>query len=134
MPQFRRREFLASLIGFPTILNSFEGLNNRFNASRRLKTSLNAFSFNKQLLDGSMSVFDLLQFCADTGFEGVDITGYYLKGYPVVPSDEYLNSVKRAAFRLGLEISGTGVRNDFTIADTPSMFSQSSQEISLSWQ
>jgi hypothetical protein len=51
------------------------------------------------------------------GFEGVDITGYYLKGYPVVPDDEYLFKVKRMALRLGLEISGTGVRNDFTISD-----------------
>jgi hypothetical protein len=31
--------------------------------------------------------------------------------------DEYLFKVKRMALRLGLEISGTGVRNDFTIAD-----------------
>jgi len=54
---------------------------------------------------------------AATGFEGVDITGYYLKGYPAVPDDEYLFKVKRMAFDLGIEISGTGVRNDFTIAD-----------------
>ena len=64
-----------------------------------------------------MTISDMLDFCADTGFEGVDITGYYFKGYPQVPSDEYLFEIKRKAFRLGLEISGTGVRNDFTIAD-----------------
>ena len=69
------------------------------------------------LLDGSMTISDMLDFCAATGFEGVDITGYYFKGYPQVPSDEYLFQIKRKAFRLGLEISGTGVRNDFTIAD-----------------
>jgi sugar phosphate isomerase/epimerase len=59
----------------------------------------------------------MLDFCAATGFEGTDITGYYFKGYPQVPSDEYLFQIKRKAFRLGLEITGTGVRNDFTIAD-----------------
>ena len=64
-----------------------------------------------------MSIPDLLEFCAATGFEGVDITGYYFKGYPQVPSDEYIYLVKQKAFRLGLSISGTGVRNDFTIAD-----------------
>jgi sugar phosphate isomerase/epimerase len=85
--------------------------------AKGLKTSLNAFSFNKYLLDGSISIDELIDFCADTGFEGVDITAYYFKGYPQVPADEYLFDIKRKAFRAGLEITGTGVRNDFTIAD-----------------
>ena len=85
--------------------------------SKGLKTSLNAFSFNAPLSDGTMTISDMLDFCAATGFEGVDITGYYFNGYPQVPTDEYLFQIKRKAFRLGLEISGTGVRNDFTIAD-----------------
>ena len=117
MPLFHRREFLASLIGLPVAFNSFDGAKRTGAVTKRLKTSLNAFSFNKALMDGSMTIFDLLQFCADAGFEGVDITGYYLKGYPVVPDDDYLYKIKRMAFDLGLEISGTGVRNDFTIAD-----------------
>ena len=117
MPLFYRREFLSSLIGLPVAFSSLDGAKRTAVVAKRLKTSLNAFSFNKALTDGSMSVFDLLQFCADTGFEGVDITGYYLKGYPAVPDDDYLYKVKRTAFGLGLEISGTGVRNDFTIAD-----------------
>jgi len=116
MPLLYRRDFLSSLIGIPLVLNT-KGSARQIKGSNRLKTSLNAFSFNKPLLDGSMTVFDLLEYCAATGFEGVDITGYYLKGYPAVPDDEYLFKVKRMALRLGLEISGTGVRNDFTIAD-----------------
>ena len=119
MPLLPRRAFLSSVIGVPFFLGE-KGEHKKVGIPRltkRLKTSLNAFSFNKPLTDGSMTVFDLLQFCADVGFEGVDITGYYLKGYPVVPGDEYLYKVKRMAFGLGLEISGTGVRNDFTIAD-----------------
>ena len=116
MPLLHRRDFLSSLIGIPLVLNT-KGSARQIKGSNRLKTSLNAFSFNKPLLDGSMTVFDLLEYCAATGFEGVDITGYYLKGYPAVPDDEYLFKVKRMALRLGLEISGTGVRNDFTIAD-----------------
>ena len=82
-----------------------------------LKTSLNAFSFNTSLLDGSVTIEDMLAFCAANGFDGVDITGYYFKGYPQVPADEYLFNIKRKAFSLGIEISGTGVRNDFTVAD-----------------
>lgn len=117
MPRLHRRNFLTSLIGVPVVFDSIGSFNQIQNKAQRLKSSLNAFSFNKQLMDGSMSVFDLLEYCASTGFEGVDVTGYYLKGYPAVPDNDYLMQVKRKAFRAGLEISGTGVRNDFTIAD-----------------
>ena len=85
--------------------------------AKGLKTSLNAYSFNKPLTNGSMSIAELIEFCAATGFDGVDITAYYFKGYPQVPSDDYLFDIKRKAFKAGLEITGTGVRNDFTIAD-----------------
>jgi sugar phosphate isomerase/epimerase len=119
-----RRKFLSSMIGIPAVISA--GLHmdaqpafaKRFSETANgLKTSLNAFSFNTPLSDGTMTISDLLDFCAVSGFEGVDITGYYFKGYPQVPSDEYLFQIKRKAFRLGIEISGTGVRNDFTIAD-----------------
>ena len=122
--QFNRRKFLASIIGMPVIATIYPGLNSVAaavkdpgNISNGLKTSLNAYSFNAPLTDGSMTISDMFDFCADSGFEGVDITGYYFEGYPVVPPDEYLFQIKRKAVKLGLEISGTGVRNDFTIAD-----------------
>jgi sugar phosphate isomerase/epimerase len=82
-----------------------------------VKISLNAFSFDKPLRDGTMNLDDLLEFCARTGFDGVDITGYYFPGYPEVPSDEVIYHVKRKAFRLGIDLGCTGVRNDFTWAD-----------------
>jgi sugar phosphate isomerase/epimerase len=82
-----------------------------------LKISLNAFSFNAPLSSGTMTIDDMIDFCASKGFMAVDITAYYFKGYPIVPDDAYLYHVKRKAFREGLEISGTGVRNDFTEAD-----------------
>jgi sugar phosphate isomerase/epimerase len=91
-----------------------------------LKLSLNAYSFNKQLLDGSMTINDMLEFAAEAGLMAVDITGYYFKGYPEVPTDEVIFNVKRKAFSLGLEICGTGVRNDFTHAD-PAKRSESVQ-------
>ena len=80
----------------------------------KTKISLNAYSFNKPLLSGEMTVPDMLEYAAQTGFEGVDLTGYYFPGYPVVPSDEYIYDIKRKAFRLGLEICGTGIRNDLS--------------------
>lgn len=83
----------------------------------KLKTSLNAYSFNSPLSKGEMNLDDLLEFCAENQFDAVDLTGYYFPGYPEVPSDEYLYHIKQKAFLLGLEISGTGVRNDFTDPD-----------------
>ena len=85
--------------------------------SGRLKISLNAYSFDKPLRQGTMSISDLLDYCARIGFDGVDLTGYYFPGYPAVPSDDFIYEVKKKAFQLGLGISGTGVRNDFTWSD-----------------
>jgi len=108
------------LMGVPAL--AMTGINIKYGeeapvVAKKLKTSLNAFSFNEPLLGGQMTIADMLDFCAEAGFEGVDITGYYFKGYPTPPDDDYLYSIKRKAFRLGIGISGTGVRNDFTIAD-----------------
>ena len=83
----------------------------------KLKISLNACSFDKPLRAGTMTIDDLLEYCAKTGFDGVDLTGYYFPGYPAVPSDEYIYHVKQKAFRLGIELGCTGVKNDFTWAD-----------------
>lgn len=82
-----------------------------------IKLSCNFYSFNEPLHDGSMTLEEAISFCAGLGFEAVDITGYYLPGYPEPPADAALYDVKKRVFRLGLEISGTGVRNDFTRAD-----------------
>jgi sugar phosphate isomerase/epimerase len=124
MSNLHRRKFLSTIIGLPVAASAGTALNAQsffakefYAAPNGLKTSLNAFSFNAPLSAGSMTIEDMIDFCAATGFDGVDITGYYFKGYPQVPPDEYLFTVKRKAFSLGIEISGTGVRNDFTIAD-----------------
>jgi sugar phosphate isomerase/epimerase len=79
-----------------------------------LKLSLNAYSFNAPLMKQELSLHQLFDFCATAGFQAVDLTAYYLSGYPRVPQDSFLYEVKRDAHRYGLHISGTGVRNDFT--------------------
>jgi sugar phosphate isomerase/epimerase len=121
-----RRQFAKSAavtgiasIGFPAMgkIGGTDSENLPLSSSGRLKIGLNAYSFDKPLRDGTMSIDNLLDFCARTGIDGVDLTGYYFPGYPKVPADEYIYHVKRKAFRLGLGISGTGVRNDFTWSD-----------------
>jgi sugar phosphate isomerase/epimerase len=89
----------------------------------RLKPSLNAYSFVEQLEANAknpatgIDLFGVCDFCAKHGFDAVDVTGYFFPGYPSAPTDRYLVRLKRHAFDLGLALSGTGVRNDFTAAD-----------------
>lgn len=82
-----------------------------------LKLSCNLFTFNEPLSKGTMTLAQVIDYCAELGFEAVDPTGYYFPGYPAAPPDSAVNEVKRQAFMLGLDISGTGVRNNFVQAD-----------------
>lgn len=82
-----------------------------------IKLSCNFYSFNAPLRSGEMSLEQVIDFCAELGFDAVDPTGYYFPGHPAPPPDAYLHAVKRRAFLNGLDISGTGVRNDFTVPD-----------------
>ena len=88
-----------------------------------LKTALNAYSFNKLLNDSikgrgpGVTLVQVLEFAAKYKFDGFDPTGYFFPGYPAVPGDAYVDSFKKRAADLGIGISGTGVRNNFTTSD-----------------
>lgn len=86
----------------------------------RLKLGLNAYSFNRPLMSGEMTMNDVIDFCAEQEIDGVDMTGYYFPGYPEVPRDEFIYCLKKKAFDNGVTISGTGVRNDFALTDPSS--------------
>jgi sugar phosphate isomerase/epimerase len=92
-------------------------------ARSTLKTSLNAYSFNKMLNDNikgrgeGVTLLQVLEFAAKCKFDGFDATAYYFPGYPEVPPDDCITAFKRRAADLGLGISGTGVRNNFTTSD-----------------
>jgi sugar phosphate isomerase/epimerase len=64
-----------------------------------------------------MTLERAIDLCAELGFNAVDPTGYYFTGYPAPPAAAYVHAIKRRAFRSGLAVSGTGVRNDFTLPD-----------------
>ena len=118
--QTARRNFIKSLMLTPTLTTI--GTNSILNIYEKpkkgyLKTSLNAYSFNDPLIAKTMTLDDLLDYCAEHNFDGVDLTGYYFPNYPQVPTDEYIYHIKRKAHLVGVSISGTGVRNDFSNAD-----------------
>jgi sugar phosphate isomerase/epimerase len=83
----------------------------------KIRLSCNFYTFNDPLQAKTMSLEEAVDLCAEIGFDAVDLTGYYFPGYPEAPPDAYVFETKRRVFRLGLEVSGTGVRNDFTQAD-----------------
>jgi sugar phosphate isomerase/epimerase len=133
--KFNRRDFLKSAsvlplcaagIGLGTVSAMAIEPIKRAGGSA-LKVSCNAYSFAKLLNDqlqgrgAGISLFDLAEFCAKQNFDGFDVTGYYFPGYekngPGVPTDKYIFELKRKAFDLGLGISGTGIGNNFTVAD-----------------
>ncbi|MCK4752196.1 MAG: TIM barrel protein [Planctomycetes bacterium] len=126
--QINRRQFLKGTLTVAAVSSaglilsdsaSAEGEVAR-NDGTKVKLSLNAYSFNRELRTGKMSLEDVIDYCAHLDFDGLDATGYYFPGYPKVPSDEYIYNLKRKAFIKGITINGTGVRNDFAVVDSPS--------------
>ncbi len=78
----------------------------------KFKFSLAAYSY-RQLLTGKppqLTLEDFIDDCAKMGLEGTELTSYY---FPENASAEYLRKLKHLSFRLGLDISGTAVGNDF---------------------
>ena len=108
--------FVAS--GFNSFASNTEAISKKY--GHKFKISLNVYSFNQPLRDGKIDLFDVLDFCAKYNFDAIDPTGYYFPGYPEVPADDFMMKFKRQAFLLGLDISGTGVRNDFANPDKKS--------------
>jgi sugar phosphate isomerase/epimerase len=82
-----------------------------------IRLSCNFYTFNEPLQAGTMTLEEAIDFCAELRFDAVDLTGYYFPGYPQAPPETYVYETKRRASCLGLDVSGTGVRNDFTVAD-----------------
>jgi len=109
-----RRVFLRAAAFLPAVPLAAVATAEPGGRRARIKLSCNLYSFNAPLRSGEMSLEQVIDFCAELGFDAVDPTGYYLPGYPEPPADPYLSAVKRRAFLAGLDVSGTGVRNDFT--------------------
>jgi len=91
----------------------------------RLLTSVAAYSFREYFVDATherqtkiedkdrISLFDFVDFCAEHGCAGAELTGYY---FPKNVTNEFLLKLKRHAFLRGVAISGTAVGNSFTHA------------------
>ncbi len=120
-----RRNFLKQSAGIASCCGTAAAIPPAAGAQKRtaagaggaVTIALNAYSFNAPLRDGTMTLSDLVDFCAQHGIRALDATGYYFPGYPKVPSVEHIHTLKKRAFLNGVTIHGTGVRNDFAVDD-----------------
>lgn len=80
-----------------------------------LKLSLAAYSFRNYLPQGdkkgSMTLEDLFEMAAVWNLDAVEPTSYYFTSEDMA----YVNGLKTTAFKLGLDISGTAIRNNFCL-------------------
>jgi sugar phosphate isomerase/epimerase len=85
------------------------------NGEAKFKFSLAAYSY-RELLTGKkgaapqLTLADFVNDCARFGCDGTELTSYY---FPKVVSPDYLRQLARQCFRLGLDVTGTAVGNDF---------------------
>jgi sugar phosphate isomerase/epimerase len=91
--------------------------------SPRLQLSLAAYSFRQFFKDASkanapepaadkrIDLFQFIDYCADHGCVGTELTSYY---FPKDFDDAYLIRLRRHAFLRGVAVSGTAVGNTFT--------------------
>lgn len=80
-----------------------------------MKLSLAAYSLRDYLTapPGSKGAIDLagfVDYCAAQGLQGTELTSYY---FPKSFDREYLFGIRRQAFRLGLDVSGGAIGNDY---------------------
>ena len=60
----------------------------------------------------ALTLHDFIDDCAAMGLEGTELTSYY---FPAQPTGDYIRGLKSHAFRLGLDVSGTAIANDFCL-------------------
>src|SRR5947207_8457683 len=82
----------------------------------RLQLSLAAYSFRDYFKHKDESkritLFDFVDYCAEHGCLGAELTAYY---FPTPLTDEFLIELKRHAFLRGIDISGSAVGNNFAL-------------------
>ena len=93
------------------------------NGTPKLKLSLAAYSFRKQLTakpgtPGTMDMMGFIDWCATQDLDGFEPTSYF---FPQKITTGYLAQMKRKAHLHGLDVSSGAIRNVFTLPDGPEL-------------
>ena len=125
-----RRQFLQSSLLAGAGLAAGAGSVGAIEPIRRagpahMRLSLAAYSF-RQALDlkkkskSAMTIDDFIDLCADMDLDAVELTAYY---FPRTTA-EYLAHLKGRCTRLGLDVSGTAVGNNFCVPEADKLKAQ----------
>ena len=111
---------LASLSS-PTLVQAIDPI--KRNGAPKLKLSLAAYSFRKQLTakpgtPGAMNMLGFVDWCATQDLDGCEPTSYF---FPKEVTPEFLAQLKRKAHLHGLDVSSGAIRNVFTLPDGPEL-------------
>jgi sugar phosphate isomerase/epimerase len=91
----------------------------------RFKLSLVGYSFRKYFNEKDpakkITLFDFVDYAADQGFTGVELTGYY---FPKPCPDEYLIKLKAHTYMRGVAVSGTSLGINFSAPPGPKLREQ----------
>lgn len=119
MTAINRRSFLAASAATLAATSSLPAIEPiPRNGQPKFKFSLAAYSY-RDLLSGDspkLTLADFVNDCAKYDLEGTELTSYY---FPKGVTHDYLRALKRQCFRLGLDVSGTAVGNDFGVPVGP---------------
>lgn len=129
-----RRRFLTSTLAglgtfvLPTRLSAIEPFNR--SGPSRMKLGVAAYSFRDYFRwaqgkaqppkdsRASWDLSDFVNWCADHGVGGAELTSYY---FPPDVDDAFLLDLKRHAFLRGVSVTGTAVGNNFALPQGPEL-------------
>lgn len=77
-----------------------------------MHVSLAAYSVRDALTSGAMDLFRFIDWCAEMDLAGTELTSYY---FVDEFDSQYLRNLRNRAFRNGVTISGTAIRNNFCL-------------------
>ncbi len=115
-----RRNFLRTTLAGTALGWSLRGIVAADPISRNdkpyMKLSLAAYSFRDSLTakESPISLDDFIRMCADYDLDGCELTSYY---FPKDFDNEYLVHLRELTFKLGLDVSGTAIANDFCLPE-----------------
>lgn len=126
MPHLSRRRFLALSSLAALSAHAIEPFARK--GAPRLRLSLAAYSFRDYFKDSThkqkaevertLDMAGFLDFCAEQGCEGAELTSYY---FPKDVTKEQLRAIQRHAFLRGVSVSGTSVGNNFARVKGPEL-------------
>jgi sugar phosphate isomerase/epimerase len=122
-----RRQFLSSnlaagagLAVSTKVAGAIEPI--RRNGQSHIRLSIAAYSYRKylDLKKPTMTLDDFIDLAAGMGLDAVEPTAYYF----AKTTPEYLAHLKGKCTRLGLDVSGTAIGNNFCLPDAPKLKEQ----------